>query len=195
MAGTKRLSADARRRQLVEAAAELILKQGFLPVSPERLARAAGVSKALVYAYFPGSHDLYNAVLDSEFQTLGVERLAAAARQGDLAQAAAACADLYFLHVAEHGPVAHVVLRDVHMSRGLRPDLAAQRDLVARRLAGLARRQLQLSAKDAVAAYNLIMTIPEESGRLVWEGDLDIERGRDLVRRLVTSSIEALRPS
>jgi AcrR family transcriptional regulator len=189
------LSAEARRRQLVEAAAALALEQGVLPASADGLARAAGVSKALVYAYFPDLHDLYNLVVEREFDALDEAGLGEAAWAPDLASAAAACAEIYYRRVAEHGPLAHVVLRDMYMARRLRPDLARFRDRIARRLARLARRELRLPAREAVAALNLVITIPEEMGRLAWEGDLDRERGWALARQLIASSIEALRPA
>jgi AcrR family transcriptional regulator len=185
-----RLTAEARRAQLVEAARRLILAQGHLPLAPDRLAREAGVSRASVYGYFPDPAALANAVLAREFEALS--GLAAAVQAPALATAAQAAADLYFRHVAERGPAAHVILRDAAMARRVRPDLAAFRDRIAARLIRLGRRELGLSAKDAVGAFNLLVTIPEEAGRLVWAGDLTFEAGAELTRRLVAASLAAL---
>ncbi|MBP8247021.1 MAG: TetR/AcrR family transcriptional regulator, partial [Phenylobacterium sp.] len=73
-----------RRRQIVAAAAALAVEQGFLPLPPERLARAVGVSKALVYGYFPDQHELFNAVLIHEFSALEAAGLEAASQDGPL---------------------------------------------------------------------------------------------------------------
>lgn len=188
-----RLPAEARRAQLVEAAQGLILEQGYLPLAPERLARAAGVSKASVYGYFPEPHALVNAVLARQFDDLAGAGLPAAVQAGDLREAALAAADLYFRHVAERGPVAHVILRDVTMARRVRPDLAAFRDRIAGRLIRLARRELDLPVAEAVGAFNLMVTIPEEAGRLVWQGDLPFEAGVELCRRLVSAALSGLK--
>lgn len=189
----QRLPADARRAQLVAAAQRLILAQGYLPLAPERLAREVGVSKALVYGYFPEPHALANAVLARQFEDLAGAGLPHAAAAGDLSTAALACADLYFRHVAERGPAAHVILRDVTMARRVRPDLARFRDRIAARLIRLARRELALPVREAVGAFNLVVTIPEEAGRLVWQGDLAFEAGAELTRRLVAASLAALK--
>lgn len=188
-----RLPAEARRAQLVEAAQGLILEQGYLPLAPERLARAAGVSKASVYGYFPEPHALVNAVLARQFDDLAGAGLSAAVQAPDLREAALAAADLYFRHVAERGPVAHVILRDVTMARRVRPDLAAFRDRIAGRLIRLARRELGLPVAEAVGAFNLMVTIPEEAGRLVWQGDLSFEAGVELCRRLVSAGLGGLK--
>lgn len=176
----------------MEVAARLVLEQGYLPLPPERLGKAAGVSKASVYGYFPDQHELFNAILTREFEAMTRAGLDAAAAGPDLAKAADATADLYFRHVARHGPVAHVILRDVYMARRVDRGVAAVRDRAAGRLARLARKELGLPAREALAAFNLVLTIPEEAGRLVWQGDLGFEDGADLCRRLTASSVAAL---
>lgn len=190
-----RLPAEARRRQIVEAAARLALEQGYLPLAPERLAEAVGVSKALIYGYFPDQHDLFNAVLAREFAALEVAGLDAVSRGASLEAAALACAELYFRHVCDHGPVVHVILRDLYMAGRVDPGVAAIRDRVVRRLARLVRRDLRLPPDEAVGAITLVTTIPEDAGRLVWQGDLPPDRGLELCRRLTAAAIAALRPA
>ncbi|MEA2451039.1 MAG: hypothetical protein QOG63_2971 [Thermoleophilaceae bacterium] len=50
-----RLTAEARREQLLDATKQLALEHGFHAVSIEAVARAAGVSRPIVYGHF---HDL-----------------------------------------------------------------------------------------------------------------------------------------
>ena len=59
----RRLDPDARRRQLVEAGFELIQTRPFSQVSAEEVAKLAGVSKGLVFHYFPTTRDLHVAVI------------------------------------------------------------------------------------------------------------------------------------
>ena len=190
-----RLSAEVRRAQLTEAAARLALAQGYLPLPLERLAADTGVSKALIYGYFPDQHDLFNAVLAQQFQALSEAGLEAAASGDDLEAVALACSQIYLRQVARHGPIAHIVLRDLYMVRHVRPDLAAFRDRIVRCLARLVRAELKLPPDEAVGAISLVTTIPEEAGRLVWQGDLDLDLGLELGERLVRSSLAALRPT
>jgi AcrR family transcriptional regulator len=189
-----RLSPEARRSDIVATAERLVLAQGHLPAPLDRLAVQAGVSKALIYAYFPTQHDLFNAVLRSQFERLLAAGLEADAAREDLAAAALACALAYFDHIAREGPIIHVILRDPYMAGRLDPAVAAMRDRIVRRLARTARRSLKLSAKEAVAALGIMTTLPEEAGRLVHAGEMEAARGREMTAMLVEAGVEALAP-
>lgn len=91
MAATRRarLSTDARREQLVALGIEIFSERPFDEVSIDDIAAAAGISKGLLYHYFPSKRDFYVAVVRSaadEMQALtepdrslpARERLAAA---------------------------------------------------------------------------------------------------------------------
>ena len=191
----KRLAPDARRSQLLAVAAQMILEQGALPLSIAELGRKAGVSKALFYAYFPDQHDLVDAILLEHFALLESAGLSAAGRKRDLSEAAIASSSIYFDHVAEYGPVLHVILRDPFVSSNLSREVRAFRDRVFGALARLGRRKLRLNAREAVAAASLILTIPEEAGRLAFDGEMKRERAKELCLDLVTSALKAITPA
>jgi TetR/AcrR family transcriptional regulator, mexJK operon transcriptional repressor len=52
-----------KRRQVLEAAAELFLAHGYGPVSMDAVARAAGVSKATLYAHFSSKDELFGQLM------------------------------------------------------------------------------------------------------------------------------------
>ena len=58
-----RMQADARRRQLLELGADLFARHSFGELSMARIAREAGISKALLYHYFPSKQDYFVATL------------------------------------------------------------------------------------------------------------------------------------
>lgn len=179
----------------MDAAAELVLAQGYLPLPLEKLAARVGVSKGLIYEYFPTQADLFVALVSDELDALAGAGLESVTRGDDLVASAQVGADLYLRHIAERGPVAHFVLRDSYMKGRVMRAEAAIRDRLLRRFARRARRELRLPPAEATAAVLLVLAIPEEMGRLVWQGDMPLERGRELTAQLVASSIAALRPS
>src|SRR3954451_25019406 len=68
--GRRRLSVDARREELISAALELFSDRPPEDISIDDVADAAGASRALVYHYFGGKHELYIAALHSAAKQL-----------------------------------------------------------------------------------------------------------------------------
>jgi AcrR family transcriptional regulator len=66
-----RLQVDERRQQLLELGADLFARHSFAELSMAQIAREAGISKALLYHYFPSKQDYFLATLRE-----GVEQLA-----------------------------------------------------------------------------------------------------------------------
>lgn len=60
-----RLSPEARRAQLVEAATELLVSRPLDELSADTVADAAGVSRALVFHYFPTQQALHLAAVSA----------------------------------------------------------------------------------------------------------------------------------
>ena len=58
-----RLQVDERRRQLVELGARLFAQHSYAELSMAKIAREAGISKALLYHYFPSKQDFLVATL------------------------------------------------------------------------------------------------------------------------------------
>ncbi|MBI3989329.1 MAG: TetR/AcrR family transcriptional regulator [candidate division NC10 bacterium] len=73
----ERLPAQERRRQIVEAAADLFARKGFRGTTTREIAEAVGVSEAMIFKYFPTKEELYSAIIEAKAKT--EEILAAAA--------------------------------------------------------------------------------------------------------------------
>src|SRR5512146_3295875 len=59
-----RLPRHERRRQLLDAALEVFVSQGYHAAAMDEIADRAGVSKPVLYQHFPGKLELYLALLD-----------------------------------------------------------------------------------------------------------------------------------
>jgi len=84
------MSGDARREQIIQTAVELFSKNGFRGTTTKEIARAAGVSEAMVFKHFATKDELYGAILDNkacqgemQFPWTGNEELQKAMDEGD----------------------------------------------------------------------------------------------------------------
>lgn len=60
---TQRLSADARREQILDVAIDVFGRAGYYGASMNDIAEAAGVTKPVLYQHFDSKSDLYSALL------------------------------------------------------------------------------------------------------------------------------------
>jgi AcrR family transcriptional regulator len=187
-----RLAADERRGQLLRAAEERLLAQGYLPLPVEQVAKAIGVSKALVYAYFPTQHDIFNASLELRLAQLQ-PRQADVADTRTIEDVALARAEQYFSQVAEIGPVVQFILRDAFMARNFSPKARRLREGLVRPIVRRLRAELRMSPNEAVAAFNLLATIAEEAGSLVYKDLVKPQRGRELCVELTAAGLAGLK--
>jgi AcrR family transcriptional regulator len=67
---TRRLSAEARRAQLLSVAREVFAEDGYPGAAMEKIAQRAGVTKPVLYQHFEGKKELYLALLDSDMARL-----------------------------------------------------------------------------------------------------------------------------
>lgn len=65
-----RLGVDQRYQQLLQAGTELFAEHAYEEISMREIAQAAGVSKALLYHYFPSKLDLFKAAVADAADTL-----------------------------------------------------------------------------------------------------------------------------
>lgn len=66
-----RLNVDERRRQLVDTGAALFAQHAYEEITMREVAKAAGVSKPLLYHYFPSKIELFKAAVAEKAEELG----------------------------------------------------------------------------------------------------------------------------
>jgi AcrR family transcriptional regulator len=77
------LGPERRRPQVLDAALELFLEHGYDGTSMDAVARAAGVTKPVVYACFRGKEELFRALLRREEERI-LEEIQSAFESADL---------------------------------------------------------------------------------------------------------------
>jgi AcrR family transcriptional regulator len=96
-----RLPRSARRNQLLGAAEEVFVAQGYHAAAMDDIAERAGVSKPVLYQHFPGKLELYLALLDRHCDKLVAAVRGALDSTTDNKQRVAATIAAYFDYV-EH---------------------------------------------------------------------------------------------
>src|SRR5450755_859077 len=106
---SSRLPRQARRRQLLGAAQEVFVAQGYHAAAMDEIAERAGVSKPVLYQHFPGKLDLYLALLDESVGALTDTIRNALASTADNKQRVSATFQAFFDFVASTGEAFRLV--------------------------------------------------------------------------------------
>ncbi|KQT91662.1 TetR family transcriptional regulator [Marmoricola sp. Leaf446] len=95
-----RLPRRARRAQLLTAAREVFVAQGYHAAAMDDIAERAGVSKPVLYQHFPGKLDLYLALLDESCDQMINAAAAALESTDDNKQRVIATMHAFYQYVA-----------------------------------------------------------------------------------------------
>ncbi|MEU6543735.1 TetR/AcrR family transcriptional regulator [Streptomyces sp. NPDC046859] len=105
----RRMGVDERRQQLIGVALELFSQRSPDEVSIDEIASAAGISRPLVYHYFPGKLSLYEAALKRAAEELAGRFVEP--REGPLGVRLLRVMHRFFDFVDEHGPGFSALMR------------------------------------------------------------------------------------
>ena len=59
----KRMSGEERKKKIVNSAMKIFSKKGFQGTKTKEIAKAAGVSEAMIFKYFKNKNDIYNSII------------------------------------------------------------------------------------------------------------------------------------
>ncbi|MGW0546378.1 TetR/AcrR family transcriptional regulator [Streptomyces altiplanensis] len=105
----RRMGVEERRQQLIGVALELFSRRSPDDVSIDEIAAAAGISRPLVYHYFPGKQNLYEAALRRAADELAARFTEP--REGPLGARLLRVMGRFFDFVDDHGPGFSALMR------------------------------------------------------------------------------------
>ncbi len=107
-----RLTAVARRAQLIEVGRAVFAEQGYEATSVEEIAARAKISKPILYDHFGGKEGLYAVVVDREVEYI-LKNIAEAVSSGSPRERFEKATLTYLTYVQEHPEGFAVLLRAV----------------------------------------------------------------------------------
>ncbi|SFT38518.1 transcriptional regulator, TetR family [Arthrobacter sp. ov118] len=187
-----RLPRDERRAQLLAAAHEVFVANGYHGAAMDEIAETAHVSKPVLYQHFPSKRDLYLALLDSHLSTLIDLLLGALNSTTDNDERVQAVMRAYFRFIANDDQAHRLVfesdlINDVDVSARLEAFNKTFADAVARVIA----EDTKLPELEAQLLGRGLAGLAQVSARywLETDGNLDLDVASDLIYRLAWRGI------
>lgn len=188
----RRLAPETRRTQILDDAARLIIQEGLSAVSMERLGREAGISKALVYNYFPSRDDLLAALLHREFEDLRHRGIEEALRVDNFTDLIRFTTRLYLAQIKERGALLQALFSDPSVVRLMHETNRQQQEQTTRYFVKQVRQEFGLPLPIAIAATDMLMSVTEKAGKLVSETDLSLEDAEEMCVTLLMAGLRGL---
>lgn len=149
-AGGTRLPKPARRRQLLGAAQEVFVAQGYHAAAMDEIAERAGVSKPVLYQHFPGKLELYLALLEESARALTETVRNALASTSDNKQRVSATFTAFFDFVASGGQAFRLVFEsDLRNEPAVRARLDATMSDCAEMISAIIREDAGIGDQEA----------------------------------------------
>jgi TetR/AcrR family transcriptional regulator, fatty acid biosynthesis regulator len=188
----QRLAPEERASQILDCAARLILAEGFTEVSMERLGREAGISKALIYNYFPNRNDLLRALLEREIDAMRVRQLGEVRVAEDFRDLVRRTTRNYVAHVKERGALLQRLWAEPAVARSVADKHVTGRDEAMRYFAKQVSQRYGLPKDVALSAVDMQMAMTEAAAQHLSHSHDDVDFATDICVTLLLGGLDAL---
>ncbi len=179
---------EETRANIISSAIKLFSTRGFNAASVGDICKEAGISKSLVYAYFPNLTELLRELYQREMRHI---RRA----QADAANGAATFEDLvrsithaYLSYMHERGPLIERLAAEPSVSE-MRDPTEFSRNKAVDYLAEIITHHFDLPPDIARAATDISFGLPASAGSYLHRGNLDLKTVEDLTVTMIIGTI------
>jgi len=186
-----RLSPKARKSMILDHAARVVADEGVSAVNMERLGMEAGISKALVYNYYPSVTVLLQALLAREYRHLRKLQLEAADSAETLEQLVRRVTKVYLSYIQERGLLIERLAVEPSVANSGDPTKYS-RDAAVTYLAEILSDNFQIDIDIARPAVDISYGMPAAAGNFVIHHDVNLQTIEDITVAMILGSLEAV---
>lgn len=188
----RRLDPRVRRELILDEAARVVAEEGVSAVNMERIGREAGISKALVYNYFPSKQALLSELLLREYNRFAAHGREAAKQAVGFEQLVRQTTRAYFAYVEECGVLIQRLMSEPGLASVMRSADAEGRQRTVQLFIGAMTREFALSPDLAATVTEVAMGLTGAAGELLSRGVRSSAAMEDLVVTLIMGGIREL---
>lgn len=183
---------EERQSIILDFAAEIVAAEGVSGVSMERVAKAASVSKSLVYVYFQSTTELLQTLLKRELKRLRRHQAEAANHAKTFREMVRAVTHVYLTYIEERGLIIHRLQGEPSVAQGTGNPTDFSRDAAVVYIAEIISDNFEIPMELAIPAAAISFGLPVAAGDYLDSEDADRLTIEDLTVTMIIGSIEAL---
>jgi AcrR family transcriptional regulator len=186
------MSPTARRDQILDSAVDLIVAQGLTACSLENVAKQAGISKPLIYRYFPKRPDLLKALLERERTYVRGHGLDALSMDADLEVVVSNATQRVLEYLYERGPIMRLIASDRSVAALLEDRERDERTILIEQFTKRCVQALGLPMDVALVCAVMTVNAPLLSARILKRRNIDADRVAEVWTRFAMGGWRAM---
>lgn len=187
----RKLPADDRIDEIVDAAEALIVREHTLAFGMNQVATEIASSRALIYVYFEGVPQIIDELCRRHLDALD-HKLRQAGGKEEATARARALGQAYLDYLIERGPALRYMLRDGEPRGPMDKSRPLFRQLIRRIVADI-RTLLQLELREAIVLMELLSAVPDSLAGQVRDQRINPKVAREVCDRLMADLVADLR--
>jgi AcrR family transcriptional regulator len=187
----QRLNPEERKSLILDHTAAIVAREGVANLTIEGIGREAGISKSLVYAYFPNLTELLRALYQREMRQLRRRQAEAAQNVETMEQMVRSVTHAYLSYIDERGLIIERLQAEPTVSENHDPT-DYNRDLAVDHLTDFVMRFYRIPRRIARAATDISFGLPASAGSYLHRHDLDLKTLEDLTVAMILGTLSGL---
>jgi TetR/AcrR family transcriptional regulator, fatty acid biosynthesis regulator len=188
----RRLSPEMRRTLILDHTAELVARDGVAQLSIESIGREAGISKSLVYAYFPNLTALLRELYEREMRRLRRAQADAAQHADTFEGLVRSLTHVYLKYIDERGLIIERLQHEPSVA-DMHDPTDFGRDAAVDYLTDIVIAHFDLPRDIARAATDVSFGLPASAGSYLQRQAIDLKTMEDLTVTMIIGTITAVK--
>ncbi len=186
-----RLAPKERQALILDHTADVISREGVSALSMDRIGREAGVSKSLVYNYFPSITELLRQLLQREWRRLRRLQAQAAERAETIEELVRSVTHVYLEYIDARGLLIERLQAEPSVS-AIHDPTEYSREAAVDYLAGILSEHFRLPADIARAATDISFGMPAAAGAYLLQRRMSRKAIEDLTVTMILGTLNEL---
>jgi AcrR family transcriptional regulator len=187
-----RLSPTDRKAMILDHAANLIASEGVSSVTMERLGQEAGISKALVYNYYPNVVVLLQTLLTREYKRIRKLQFKAAESAETLEQLVRRVTNVYLSYIQEHGLLIDRLAAEPMVADAADPTEYG-REAAVDYIAHIISKNFEIEMELARPVIDISYGLPAAAGHYITHHDSNLQTIEDITVTMIIGSLQAIK--
>lgn len=176
---------------ILDHAADIVASDGVSALTMDKLSREAGVSKSLVYAYYPSIQDLLQELLIREYRHLRKLQIAAAESAETFEQLVRRITNTYLTYIEERGLILDRLAAEPSVADHGDPTEYG-RDSAVKYFAKILTDNFDIDMDIALPAVDVSLGMPAAAGNYLTRHDISRQTLEDITVTMIVGSVEAM---